>query len=68
MKIVRFLKNDLPYISGEVAGFQDHVAAKLISTGFAELHNGGAPKKTGEKGPPLIGEFGYEAPERQAKA
>jgi hypothetical protein len=50
---VRFLKNDLPYLRGELAGFPDPVAAKLIEKGFAELHKDGVPVRTGQRVPDL---------------
>lgn len=36
--IVRLLKQWGSHNSGEVAGFAPHVATKLISQGYAELH------------------------------
>ena len=60
MKIVEFLKHDLPYAKGEIAGFPDRVAEKLISKGFAKLHGGdGKPKQVGERIPDPL-DFGYE--------
>jgi hypothetical protein len=58
MRIVRFLKNDLPYLQGEIAGFPDHIASKLIEKGFAVLHGDGKPKQTGTRIPDP---FGYSS-------
>lgn len=58
MIIVRFLKNDLPYTKGEVAGFPDRVASKLIDLGFAILEGDGKPKPVGQKIPDP---FGYSS-------
>ena len=38
---------------GELAGFPDPVAAKLIEKGFAELHKDGVPVRTGQRVPDL---------------
>lgn len=38
MIVVRFLSNSPPYMSGEVAGFDDPVAEKLIRAGAAERY------------------------------
>jgi hypothetical protein len=51
MRIVRFIKNDLPYLQGEIAGFPDHIASKLIEKGFVVLHGDGKPKQVGQKVP-----------------
>ncbi|HEY8124518.1 MAG TPA: hypothetical protein VIF88_03750 [Methylocystis sp.] len=59
MRIVRFIKNDLPYLKDEIAGFQDHVAEKLIAKGFVVLHGDGKPKQVGSRIPDPL-EFGYE--------
>lgn len=44
MKIVIFTKNDfisgIAYNAGEIAGWPDHVADRLIAKGFATLHGG----------------------------
>jgi hypothetical protein len=48
MKIVVFIRNDLingtAYSAGEIAGWPDHVADKLIAKGFAKLHGDGKQK------------------------
>jgi|GEM_PF-2670923 hypothetical protein len=62
MKIVRFLKNDLPYLKGEIAGFHVQRADHLIALGVAELYGDGMPKKVGGRLPPQPGEFGWEPP------
>jgi len=59
MKIVQFLKHDLPYIKGEIAGFADHVAEKLIARGSAQLYGDGKPKPAGARIPDPA-KFGYE--------
>jgi hypothetical protein len=58
MRVVRFIRNDLPFLSGEVAGFRDDVAEKLIAKGFAVLHGDGKPKQTGARVPDP---FGYSS-------
>jgi hypothetical protein len=67
MKIEKMLKNDLPYLHGEIVGFSDDVADKLLRTGYAELHDGGAPKKAGERIPEPEGS-GYQTPPGVAAA
>lgn len=37
MIIVRFLRNSPPYMAGEVAGFLDDLAKKLVARGAAEI-------------------------------
>jgi hypothetical protein len=64
MKIVEFIKNDLPYCQGDVAGFKDHIADKLIGKGFVKLHGSGQPKNVGERIPEPL-EFGYAKPARE---
>jgi hypothetical protein len=59
MRIVRFIKNDLPYLKDEIAGFPDHIAEKLIAKGFAVQEGNGKPKIVGERIPDPL-EFGYE--------
>lgn len=58
MKLVRFLKNDLPYTKGEIAGFPDRVADRLIELRFADLHGDGKPQPVGQKIPDP---FGYSS-------
>jgi len=53
--VVRFLKNDLPYLRGELAGFPPHVAKKLIDRGFAEKHSDGKPRAEGRRVPEPLG-------------
>jgi hypothetical protein len=64
MKIVEFIRNDLigncVYCVGEVAGWPDEVADRLIARGFAKLHGDGKPKVVGRKIPDDIGS-GYWA-------
>jgi len=36
--LVRFLRDSLPYMAGEVAGFLDDLARKLIDRGAAEIY------------------------------
>ncbi len=38
MRIIRFLQPDSPYMTGEVAGFAEDVADRLIQRGIAEPH------------------------------
>jgi hypothetical protein len=58
MKIVQFIRNDslygVCYNVGEIAGFEDGIAAALIAKGFAVLHGDGKPKKVGERIPDSI--------------
>lgn len=49
LTIVRFLKNDLPYMRDECAGFARAHAEMLVRKGYAELV--GAPKPTGGRVP-----------------
>jgi hypothetical protein len=64
MKIVEFTKNDLigncVYQVGEIAGWPDDIADRLIARGFAKLHGDGKPKATGHRIPDDIGS-GYWA-------
>ena len=38
MKTVRFLRTCLPYVAGDIAGFDDNQARDLVSRGVAVLH------------------------------
>jgi hypothetical protein len=53
MKVVRFIRDDfmspIRYGEGEIAGFEDAVADRLIARGYAVLHGDGKPKKVGQK-------------------
>jgi hypothetical protein len=55
MKIVEFTRNDLigncVYCVGEVAGWPDDIADRLIARGFAKLHGDGKPKQVGHRVP-----------------
>jgi hypothetical protein len=55
MKIVQFVKNDfirtIAYAEGEIAGFEDWVADRLIEKKFAVLYGDGKPKVAGGKIP-----------------
>jgi hypothetical protein len=48
MKIVVFLKNDfiggIAYNAGEICGWPDHIADRLIAKDFAKLYGDGKPK------------------------
>jgi hypothetical protein len=64
MKIVEFIKNDLigqcVYCVGEIAGWPDDIADRLIARGFAKLHGDGKPKIVGHRIPDDLGS-GYWA-------
>jgi hypothetical protein len=55
MKIVEFRKNDLigncVYCVGEIAGWPDDVADRLIAKGYAVLYGDGKPQLAGGKIP-----------------
>jgi hypothetical protein len=59
MKIVEFTKNDLigncVYQVGEIAGWPDEIADRLIARGYARLHGDGKPKQVGHRVPDDIG-------------
>jgi hypothetical protein len=64
MKIVEFIKNDMiglcAYNVGDIAGWPDEIADRLIARGFAKLHGDGKVKQVGRKIPDDIGS-GYWA-------
>jgi hypothetical protein len=64
MKIVEFTRNDLigqcVYSVGEIAGWPDEIADRLIARGFAKLVGDGKPKPVGHRVPDDIGS-GYWA-------
>jgi hypothetical protein len=64
MKIVEFIKNDLiddcVYNKGEIAGWPDDIADRLIARGFAKLHGDGKPKQVGHRVPDVM-DSGYWA-------
>lgn len=49
--VIEFLKNDLPYMRGETAGFPRHQAEMLIAKGFARLAGDGRPQAVGGRIP-----------------
>jgi hypothetical protein len=55
MKIVEFIKNDLigncVYCVGEIGGWPDDIADRLIQRGYARLYGGGKPKAVGHRVP-----------------
>ena len=55
MKIVEFTRNDLigncVYLVGEIAGWPDEIADRLIQRGYARLHGDGKPKAVGRRVP-----------------
>lgn len=59
--IVEMLKNDLPYLKGEIAGFPRHIAERLISKGYAQVYGDGKPQATGGRVPDAP-ESGYLSP------
>ncbi len=66
MKSVRFVKNSPPYNKGEVAGFPDDQANRLIASGLAVdvLAEDGAPPPALREDGPTIAEYvkaGYPA-------
>jgi hypothetical protein len=64
MKIVEFIRNDLigqcVYNIGEVAGWPDDIADRLIARGFAKLVGDGKPKVVGRRVPDSM-DSGYWA-------
>jgi hypothetical protein len=62
MKIVEFIRNDLingvVYNVGEVAGWSDEIADRLIARGYAKLHGDGKPKAVGQQEVFLTGLLG----------
>ena len=64
MKIVEFIKPDLigncVYCVGDVAGWPDEIADRLITRGYAKLHGDGKPKAVGHRIPDDLGS-GYWA-------
>ena len=65
LKLVRFVKHDLPYAKGELAAFPLPIAEKLIEKGFAELHDKGEVKPFGRRIPEPKGS-GYADPPQAA--
>jgi hypothetical protein len=60
VKVVKFIRNDLihgsiVYAEGEIAGFDDLIADRLIQRGFAVLHLDGRPRPVGGPIPDVNG-------------
>jgi hypothetical protein len=59
MKILELTRNDLigncVYCVGDIAGWPDEIADRLIARGFAKLHRDGKPKAVGHRIPDDIG-------------
>jgi hypothetical protein len=56
MKIIEYIKNDMTggfvaYSIGEIVGWPDDIADRLIQRGFAKLHGDGRPKDVGHRIP-----------------
>jgi len=51
MLIVRFLRTALPYLAGEVAGFDEATVARLLRQGLVERVEGGVAENPTQ--PPL---------------
>jgi hypothetical protein len=56
MKIVEYIQNDMTggqcvYTVGEIAGWPDEIADRLITRGYAKLHGDGKPKSVGHRVP-----------------
>lgn len=55
MRVVRFVKGNAPYNAGEVAGFDEDIAARLIEAGVAVPYEEDAPDQVqaaAVEGPP----------------
>jgi len=56
MKIVEYIRNDMTdarccYNIGDVAGWADEIADRLIQRGYAKLYGDGKPKPIGHRVP-----------------
>lgn len=55
-RLVRFKRNELPYMAGETASFTAKIAEKLVKRGSASYADQGDAPAAGEKPAPEAGE------------